>query len=143
MDFHKNCYKCSSYKPKHPCQFLSKYIENFYFYLNLFILFFYFLNFFYHISIFKMRTNFFSYFHKLYLRINVQLYKIQWYSFSHVRPLLWLNNSYGDLKYFQGKKIRKILLICPKIRWKMGISNFFADRIGVRAPSDFQANISL
>ena len=56
MDFHKNWLKCSSYKPKYPCQFLSKYIENFYFYLNLFILFFYFLNFFYHISIFKIRT---------------------------------------------------------------------------------------
>ena len=56
MNFHKNCWEYSSYNPKHPCQFLAKSIENFYFYLNLFILFFYFQIFFNRISIFKTRT---------------------------------------------------------------------------------------
>ena len=56
MDFHKNCWKYSSYKPKHLCKFLAKSIENFYFYLNL-NLFFNILKFFYYrIPILKMRT---------------------------------------------------------------------------------------
>ena len=56
MNFHKNYWKYSSFKSKYPCQFLAKFIENFYFYLNLFILFFLFFDFFYRISIFKMKT---------------------------------------------------------------------------------------
>ena len=30
-------------------------------------------------------------------------------SFSHVRLFLWLNNSYGDLKYFQGKNTKNTI----------------------------------
>ena len=38
MDFHKNLWECYSYKPKYPCQFLVKSIENFYFYSFLFLI---------------------------------------------------------------------------------------------------------